>query len=104
MKKIFPSCLSSHANLLNAQCLLVHVCVQPHLALRNPTDCSPPSSSVHGVFQARILEWVASPTLGDLPYPGIEPSSLASPALAGGFFATAPLGSLAVHWWETANF
>ena len=67
-------------------------------------DCSPPSSSVHGVFQARILEWVASPTLGDLPYPGIEPSSLASPALAGGFFATAPLGSLAVHWWETANF
>ena len=28
------------------------------------------------------------PTLGDLPDPGIEPTSLASPALAGGFFTT----------------
>ena len=25
-----------------------------------PVDCSPPGSSVHGIFQARILEWVAS--------------------------------------------
>ena len=28
-------------------------------ALCNPMDCSPPSSSVHGILQARILEWVA---------------------------------------------
>ena len=27
--------------------------------LCNPMDCSPPGSSVHGMFQARILEWVA---------------------------------------------
>ena len=27
--------------------------------LRNPTDWSPPGSSVHGTFQARVLEWVA---------------------------------------------
>ena len=27
--------------------------------LCNPTDCSPPGSSVHGIFQARGLEWVA---------------------------------------------
>ena len=27
--------------------------------LRDPMDCSPPGSSVHGVFQARVLEWVA---------------------------------------------
>ena len=26
-----------------------------------PMDCSPPGSSVHGVFQARILEWIAMP-------------------------------------------
>ena len=26
----------------------------------NPMDCSPPGSSVHGIFQARILEWVAT--------------------------------------------
>ena len=29
--------------------------------VRNPMDCSPPSSSVHGILQARILEWVAMP-------------------------------------------
>ena len=27
--------------------------------LRNPMDCSPPGSSVHGIFQARVLEWGA---------------------------------------------
>ena len=32
---------------------------QSHLTLCNPMDCSPPGSSVHGIFQARILEWVA---------------------------------------------
>ena len=31
------------------------------LALCNPMDCSPPDSSVHGILQARILEWVAIP-------------------------------------------
>ena len=29
------------------------------LTLRNPMDCSPPGSSVHGIFQARVLEWGA---------------------------------------------
>ena len=38
-------------------------------------DCSPPGSSVHGILQARILEWVAIPSPGDLPDPGIEPWS-----------------------------
>ena len=51
-------------------------------------DCSPPGSSVHGILQARILEWVACPPAGDLPNPGIEPTSLTSPALPGGFFTT----------------
>ena len=27
--------------------------------LRDPMDCSPPGSSIHGIFQARALEWVA---------------------------------------------
>ena len=27
--------------------------------LSNPVDCSPPGSSVHGIFQARVLEWGA---------------------------------------------
>ena len=39
-------------------------------------DGSPPGSSVHGIFQARILEWLPFPTPGDLSNPGIEPTSL----------------------------
>ena len=31
------------------------------LTLCNPMDCSPPGSTVHGILQARILEWVAMP-------------------------------------------
>ena len=34
---------------------------QSHLTLCNPMDCSPSSSSVHGILQARILRWVAIP-------------------------------------------
>ena len=56
-------------------------------------DCGLPDSSVHGILQARILKWVAIPTPGDLPDPGIEPKSLVSPALAGGFFTTVPPGN-----------
>ena len=53
-------------------------------------DCGPPGSPVHGILQARILGWggVPSPLPGNLPDPGIEPTSLKSPALAGGFFTT----------------
>ena len=34
---------------------------QSCLALRDPMDCSLPGSSVHGIFQARVLEWIAIP-------------------------------------------
>jgi len=39
-------------------------------------DCALPGFFVHGIQQARILEWVAIPFSGDLPDPGIKPSSL----------------------------
>ena len=48
--------------------------------------------SVHGISQARILEWVAFPPPGDLPNPGIEAVSSVSLVLAGRFFTTEPLG------------
>ena len=32
---------------------------QSYLTLRDPMDCSPPGSSVHGILQARVLEWGA---------------------------------------------
>ena len=50
-------------------CLLV---AQPCLTLWNLTDCSPTGSSVHEILQARILEWLASPSPEDLPDPKIE--------------------------------
>ena len=43
-------------------------------------DRSPPGSSIYGIFQARVLEWLPFPTLEDLPDTGVE---LKSPALAG---------------------
>ena len=46
---------------------------QPYPTLCDPVDCSPPGSSVHGILQARILEWVAISSSTDLPHPEIEP-------------------------------
>ena len=43
--------------------------------LCDPTDCNLSGSSVHGIFQARVLEWVAISSPGNLPNPGIEPGS-----------------------------
>ena len=60
-------------------CLVAQSCP----TLCDPVDCSPPGASVHGISQARTLEWVPFPPLRDLPNPRVEP---ASPTLAGGFF------------------
>ena len=57
---------------------------QSCLTLCNPMDYSPLGSSVHGISQVGILEWVVIPPPGDLPSPGIQAASPAS-ALAGGF-------------------
>ena len=58
----------------------------------DPVDCSPPGSSVHGISQAWIMEWVAISFSMGSSQPGIEPMSPASPALAGGIFTTEPPG------------
>ena len=71
---------------------LCAVCVLSHSAVSNswdPIDCNLPGSSVHGILQARILEWVAIPSPGDLPDPGIEPRS---PALRVDSLLTEPQG------------
>ena len=63
-------------------CLIAQLCS----SLCDPLDCSPPGSSVHGILQARILEWVTISSSRDLPDPEIEPVSPMSPAFVGGFF------------------
>ena len=64
-----------------------YVCAQLCLPLCDLTDCSPPGSSVHGISQTRILEWIAIPSPGVLPDPGIKPKS---PALQADSLPLAP--------------
>ena len=59
------------------------VCCHLCLTLCNPVDCSPPGSSVRGILQTRMLEWVAISSSRILLNPGIES---ASPAFVGGVF------------------
>ena len=70
-------------------------------SLCDPMVCSLPGSSFHGIFQARILEWVATSFSGGLPNPGIEPRS---PALQANSLPSEPPGKpglfsvKANHW------
>ena len=56
-------------------------------------DCSPPGSSVHEFSRLEYWSGLPFPSPGDLPDLGIEPGSLLSLALAGGFFTSSRLGS-----------
>ena len=51
--------------------------------LCNPMDCSPPGSSVHGILQARVLEWVAIPFSKGSSQPSNQTQVS---CIAGGFF------------------
>ena len=68
----------------SSMCLVSQSC----LALCDAVDCSPPSSSVHEILQARILEWVASIPPGALPNPETEPTVSCFSCIAGEFFTT----------------
>ena len=68
-------------------CLVTQSC----LTLCAPLDWNLLGSSVHGILQARILEWTATPPAGDLPNPGIKPTSRVS-CTAGGFFTHLAIG------------
>jgi len=69
-------------------------------------DCSPPGSSVHGVFHARITGVGCHFFLqGILTNPGIETASPVSPALAGRFLTTVPPGNpLRILEWVAISF
>ena len=65
-------------------------------------DYSLPGFSVHGIFQVRILVWVAIPFSRDLPNPGIEPTSPSSATLAGGFFTSGATWETHEKWYAAA--
>ena len=63
--------------------------LQSYPTLCNPMDCSPPGSSVHGILQARTLEWVPCPPPGDL----LDPVHFScSSCIVGRFFTAEPPG------------
>ena len=68
----------------------MHVCTcsvtQPFPTVCAPMDCSPPGSSAHGIFLARILEQVATSSSRGSSQPGLKAESPRSLALAGGYF------------------
>ena len=55
--------------------LRLPACVQSHLTLCDPVDCSLPGSSVHGILKAGILEWVAMPSSQGSSLPNISDGS-----------------------------
>ena len=63
--------------------------------LWGPMDCSPPGSSVHGILQARILEWVAISFSRGSSQSGID---LGSPALQADALPSGPPGKKLLYF------
>ena len=68
----------------------MHACSVHAVTQLCPHGLQPTVSSDHGILQARILELVVFPPPGDLPDPGIKPTSPESLTLVSGFFSTEP--------------
>ena len=68
------------------------VCAQSSLTLCDPMDCSPPGSSVHGILQARIVEWLPCPPPGIFPTQGSNSGLLCLLHWQAGYLLLAPLG------------
>ena len=76
--------------------LVIQLC----LTLYDHINCSPPGSSVHGISQVRILEWVAIPFTRGSSWPGIE---LWSPALQADSLPSEPPGKLLLCFFSPQN-
>ena len=86
---IFPSYLICWYKVVYDIPLCVCSVAQSCLTLCNPMDCSPPGSSVHGILQARVLEWVAVSFSRGSSQPSDQTRVSCS---AVGVFTTEPLG------------
>ena len=82
-----------------------HACVhvkslQLCLTLCDPMDCGPPGSFVHGICQARIVEWVAMPSSRGSSWPRDQTMSPAAPVLQAN---SLPLSHQGSPIWETGS-
>ena len=84
--------LGISSNLSKCCCLVAKSC----LTLCNPMDCSPPGSSVHGISQVRILEWVAISFCEGSSRPR-DPTRVC--CIAGGSFTAEPPGKSLQKCW-----
>ena len=83
-------CIAVSLNVCVCVCVCVYVLTpQSYLTLCNPMDCSPLGSSVHGIFQARTLEWVTIPFFRGS---SIHKDTNQVSCNAGGLFTVEPLG------------
>ena len=85
-------------------CVYIHAkSLHSCLTLGNPTDCSPPGSSVHGILQARVLEGVAMPFSKGSSCPKDGSRGSCGSCLAGRFFTTEPLGKRSLPVYDVKN-
>ena len=95
-KKCFPNIFNKRGSTLQhspgdnlVTCCMRAMSFQSCLMLCDPMGCTSPGSSVHGILQAIILEWVAMPSsrgssqTGDLPKLGILPIQGSNPHFLG---------------------
>ena len=84
--------------------------LQLYLTLLDPIDCSLPGFSVHGILQARILEWFAMPSSRGSSWPRDQTCISCYSYIAGEFFTTEPpgkalnLSSCKQFTWTLKNF
>ena len=85
-RRLFCTCHPNYLHLKWERWCLMFIFLQPYLTSDTPTVkvkvaqlCrtlfNPMNYTVHGILQARILEWVTFPSPGYLPNPGIKPMS-----------------------------
>ena len=68
-------------------------CMPSHILIPcDPVDCNPPGSSVHGILQATIMEWVVMPSSRGSSWPRNQTCISCVFFIAGGFFTTEPQG------------
>ena len=91
--EVQPCCSTSQCFFTFNVCVLI---TQSCLTLWDPMDCTPPGSSVHGIPQARILEWVAIPFSIRSFWPGIEPDS---PTFQADSLRSEPSGTIIFNDW-----